>query len=65
MPNRSNIKIEIFDMLGRKLETLGSGYLDAGRHKTVWNADGNPSGVYFYKIESDGLSGTGRCLLLK
>jgi hypothetical protein len=65
LPNRADIKVEIFDMLGRKLETLSSGYFNAGRHKMIWNADGYPSGVYFYKIESEGYSKIKRCLLLK
>ncbi|MCK4653135.1 MAG: FG-GAP repeat protein [Candidatus Cloacimonetes bacterium] len=41
--NYENLQIEIFNIKGQKVKTLNIG-------KTVWFADGQPSGVYFCKL---------------
>ena len=65
LPEASDVSIEIFDILGRKVETLISGKQSAGSHSAVWNAENATSGVYFYKIKAGDYSDTKRCLLLK
>jgi predicted outer membrane repeat protein len=61
----SNVLIDIFDIAGRKVETLLSGYQEAGEHQVVWNAGDRPSGVYFYRIKAGSTSKTEKCILLK
>jgi len=54
----------VFDVMGRQVATLESGYLDAGLHKTVFDASNLPDGVYYYKLQTP--NGTeGRQMLLK
>ncbi len=65
LPSDSDVTIEIYDILGRKIETLVSGYRPAGSHTLTWDAEDLPSGIYFYRIEAGGYSKTRRCLLLK
>ncbi len=62
---RSNVSIEIFDIAGRKLETLQGGYQEAGEHSIVWNAKDRASGVYFYRLRAGETSQTQKCILLK
>jgi flagellar hook assembly protein FlgD len=52
--SEEKIKIEIYDILGRKIKTLADEYFESGRHNIVWDAtDENgrivSSGTYFCK----------------
>jgi hypothetical protein len=49
LPASSAVTLSIFDILGRKVETLVSGHQAAGHHEIIWNAGTKPSGVYFAK----------------
>jgi sugar lactone lactonase YvrE len=61
----SNVTLEIYDMLGRRVETLVESYLPAGRHRAEWDANGMSSGVYFCRIGTEGFVSSKRMLLLK
>lgn len=65
LPVESEVRLEIFDLLGRKIETLISGRQEAGSHSVNWKADDFSSGIYFYKIEADNHSDIRSCTLLK
>jgi hypothetical protein len=65
IPRRSTVSVKVFDLLGRELETLLSGQLEAGTFSVQWNAQNASSGVYFYKLQADGYVETKRMLLLK
>jgi hypothetical protein len=61
----SDVTIEIYDLLGRKLETLSDTRQQAGLHQITWNAGDRATGVYFYKIQAGQESLTEKLLLLK
>jgi parallel beta-helix repeat protein/predicted outer membrane repeat protein len=61
----SNIRIDVFDALGRKIETLFDGYREAGEHNVSWNASEVSSGTYFYRIQADDYFESRKMLLLK
>jgi hypothetical protein len=65
VPRRSTVSVKVFDLLGRELETLISGQLEAGKFSVQWNAQQASSGVYFYKLQADGYVETKRMLLMK
>ncbi len=65
LPWQSMVSIDIFDIFGRKIETLAPGMKSAGDHQAVWDANGRSSGVYFYSIKAGDYSGTKRMLLIK
>ncbi len=65
LPEEAEVTIEIYDILGRKIEMLVSGKQPAGSHTIVWEAKNVPSGVYFYRIEAGEYSQTEKCVLLK
>ncbi len=46
----SLVRIEVYDMLGYKKETLEHSIKYAGTHRMQWNAINYPSGVYFIRI---------------
>jgi hypothetical protein len=67
----SNVKIIITDILGREIASLipplrgGQEGLQAGTYEVEWYAGNYPSGVYFYKIETDNFSQTRKMILIK
>jgi flagellar hook assembly protein FlgD len=65
LPEEAEVTIEIYDILGRRIETLIAGKQPAGSHSVVWEAKNVPSGVYFYRIEAGEYSQTQKCVLLK
>ena len=48
----SNVKIVIFDALGKEVTTLINENKNAGSYSVIFNAKNLTSGVYFYKIEA-------------
>ncbi|MCD6162077.1 MAG: T9SS type A sorting domain-containing protein [candidate division Zixibacteria bacterium] len=57
--------LTIYDMLGRKVETLVNCVMPPGSHQAVWQADNQPSGVYFYKLQTGDDKQTQKMLLLR
>jgi hypothetical protein len=63
LPVLSKVTIAIYNVLGQKVRTLVNEIQNAGPQLQVWNSKndaGNSvaSGVYFYRIQSHGLSGS-------
>jgi N-acetylneuraminic acid mutarotase len=54
----SKVSVKVFDILGREVATLINGSLEAGSHEVQFNAKNITSGVYFYKIEANGVDGS-------
>jgi hypothetical protein len=65
LPYQSHVSISIFDILGRKLNTLEDRIESAGHHSVIWNTDHLPSGIYFYTIQTDFTAQTKKITLLK
>jgi hypothetical protein len=59
------VTMEIYDMLGNKLETLLHEHRQRGYHKITWQAGQYPSGIYFYKLSGDNFFAVNKCLLIK
>jgi len=65
LPQPGKVTIDIYDILGRKVQTLVNGHQQAGSHSLIWNADGFSSGVYFYKLQAGEYCEAKKMLLLK
>ena len=65
LPKTGNVKLVIYDVLGREVETLLNEKLNAGSYEAVWNADKYSSGVYFYKLETGDFTQTKKMILMK
>ena len=65
IPKAGNVKLIIYDLLGREVQTLVNEQLKAGTYRADWNASGFASGVYFYKLVTDGYANTKKMILVK
>ncbi len=65
IPQASNVEIDIYNVLGEKVETLLKGFQPQGDHIVAFDASRLPSGVYFYTIRFGDISVTKKMVLLK
>ena len=61
----SNVKIVVYDLLGKTIATLIDKKLEQGIHSVSWNASDLNSGVYFYRYETEYASETKKLVLVK
>lgn len=59
------IKIKIFDIAGKEIETLATKSYMQGEHQIIWNTKDNTSGVYFCVLETTDKKLTKKLLLIK
>lgn len=70
LPEASDVLLEVYDMMGRRVATLVSGQLAAGVHQATWNAlsesgDRVASGVYLYRLQAGSFEFVNRMVLMK
>jgi len=58
LPMRSRVKLEVFDLAGRRVATLAEGEYEPGRHSVMWDRRGAsgrvPAGVYTCRYTAGG-----------
>ncbi len=65
LPRARQTKISVYDMLGREVAVLVNDYLESGIHTTSFDGNSLSSGVYIYRIESEGFVKAKQMVLLK
>jgi hypothetical protein len=50
VPDPTSVRLEVYDVLGRRVTTLINEEKDAGWHRTTWNVRSVSSGVYFCRL---------------
>ncbi|MFQ5869362.1 MAG: C1 family peptidase [Candidatus Zixiibacteriota bacterium] len=50
LPERANVRLEIYNLSGQRIETLVNEPQEPGVHWVTWDASTYSSGVYFYKL---------------
>lgn len=65
LPVQSNIKIIIYDVLGRVVKRLVNGIQKAGKYSVTWDAAENAGGIYFYEFQTENYKETRKMILLK
>jgi hypothetical protein len=50
IPQPGDVALEIYNILGQRVETLYDGYQEAGEHTLIWKAGDNSSGLYLVKL---------------
>lgn len=52
VPEASDVRIAVYDVLGRVVQVLHEGITAAGHHAVTFDAQNLPSGIYMYRMES-------------
>ncbi|MCB9206436.1 MAG: T9SS type A sorting domain-containing protein [Ignavibacteriales bacterium] len=66
IPEKSHIKLNIYDNIGNKISTLVNSNMDIGLHEINFNASNLSSGIYYYQLASnDKKIATKKMVLLK
>jgi hypothetical protein len=65
IPKNGFVSLKVFDVLGREVQTLINENKEAGRYSVDFNGSDLTSGVYFYRLESEGFSDVKRMVLIK
>ncbi|MFH1009988.1 MAG: M1 family aminopeptidase [bacterium] len=65
LPIQANIRLRIFDVLGRQVKAVSEGPLPPGRGRIFWQAEGAASGIYFAVFECDKFTAATKVVLLK
>lgn len=59
------VSVEIFDVMGRKVQTLIQETQKAGRHALEFDGSNLPSGTYLYRITADGKTSSNRMIITR
>jgi hypothetical protein len=65
LAERGRVRLGIYNVRGQRIATLVDRVMNAGGHTATWEAKGMPSGIYFYRLESDKQSLMRKMVLLK
>jgi len=60
IPKTSFTKLTIYDAAGRETTFLINEQLSAGSYEVTWNASNFPSGIYFYRLQTELQTGSGQ-----
>jgi len=65
VPRAGIVKIEVFDIAGRRIQTLVNNNLQPDFYEVTFNGSSHASGVYFYRLQSGDFVQTKRMVLIK
>ncbi len=65
VPKASPVRIEVYDVLGRRVATLLDETVAAGRHEVTWRVQALPAGVYLIRLTVGNVIQTQRATLMK
>jgi N-acetylneuraminic acid mutarotase len=65
LPVASEVKLEVYDVLGKKIATVVNERQSAGAYQVVWNASGLSSGTYFYRLQAGTFVETKKMIMVK
>ncbi|MEN8191769.1 MAG: FISUMP domain-containing protein [Bacteroidota bacterium] len=65
IPNQTNVKIKVFDVLGNDIATLVDERKSVGNYELKFDATQLPSGIYFYQMITDNFNQTKKMILIR
>ncbi|MCP4631419.1 MAG: T9SS type A sorting domain-containing protein [candidate division Zixibacteria bacterium] len=61
----ADLKLEVYNLLGQKIETIYEGSIPAGNHLFNWDASATSSGIYFFLLNANDYNMSKRVVLIK
>ncbi len=65
LPKNSDVKLIVYDIMGRKVTELLKAKMNAGHHKVTFNGSKLSSGVYYYRLEAGENVSVKKMMLIK
>ncbi len=65
IPESGIVKLVVYNSLGEQVETLVNEYKDADNFQVEFDASELNSGIYFYRLQSQGFAETKKMILIK
>lgn len=65
LPRKTQLRINLYNILGEKVKTITEGLYEAGNHKVTLNVGSLSSGTYIYRLESSEFKAVKKFMLLK
>ncbi len=65
VPYTSNVAVNVYDIMGRRVTNLCNTNLNAGSHSLVWDASQNAAGIYFVSLSAPCFQKVQKVTLLK
>jgi hypothetical protein len=65
LPKAGDVSLKLYDILGKEVDNLFTGFLSAGYFQINFNASALSSGVYFYRLETENFADIKRMLMVK
>jgi len=65
LPVDSKVRLEVYDILGRRVTVLVSEIQETGTHQATWDASNAASGVYIYRLRAGDFVQSRQMLLVK
>jgi len=62
---QNHVILNVFDFIGRKIQTITDTKMPAGKHQFTFDASGLPAGVYFFQLQAGKKIVTQKIILLK
>jgi len=64
LEKQSKINLSVYDICGKKIESLLDGTLNQGKHQITWIASNLKSGIYLVRLEDHDMVFTKKCCVL-
>ena len=65
IPSRASVRLQVFDITGKLVQTLLDEPVSAGEHKATFHGSGLASGIYLFKITAGKQTAGGKMLLAR
>ena len=65
LPSAQNIRLSVYNIIGREVDVIEDGYRNEGNHSIVWDASNLASGIYYIKIAAGSFVETQKVMLIK
>jgi len=65
LPTGASARLEVYDVLGRRISVVVDRWLAAGTYRVSWDASESPSGIYMYRLVAGDHVASKKMLLLK
>jgi len=65
LPNASEVRLAVYDLLGREVSVLVNGRKDAGVHEVRFDGSGLSSGVYLYRLTAGSFVQTRKMIVVR